>query len=105
MDFSVFESLYLKYLNINSPNVNLNLKLQTKCYNMFSDSELDHIFPHFSVTYLDYNLFLLVGGNYSKKGRYRNLLYVVPRLNQIDLSTNIISRPMQRGDTDPNSKY
>ena len=108
MVFSVFESLYLKYLNINSPNVNLSLKSQTKCYKMFSDPELDHIFPHFSVTYLDYTLFLLVCCNYSitlKRGRYRNLLYVVPRLNQIHLSTNIISLPMQREDTDPNSKY
>ena len=78
--------------NISNPNVNLSLASQTKCDNMFSDPELDHIFSHFLGTYLVYILFLLVCGNYPltlKRGRCRNLLSINSRLNQIDPSTNI----------------
>ena len=75
-------------------NVNLGLASQTKCDDMFSDPELDHIFSHFLVTYLVYFLFILICGNYPltlKRGRCRNLLSIDYRLNQIDPSTNIIS--------------
>ena len=79
-----------------------------KCDDMFSDPELDYIFLHFSVTNLVYILFLIVCGNHpltSKRVRCRNLLYFDSQLNQIEPSTNIISRPMQSGDTGQNSKY
>ena len=38
-------------------------------------------------------------------GLCRNLLSIDFQLNKIDPSTNIISRQMQNGDTEPNSKY
>ena len=34
-----------------------------------------------------------------------NLMYVNSRLNRIDPSKNIIFRPMQNGNIDPNLKY
>ena len=82
--------------NPSNPNVNSSLAFQTKCDNMFSDIQSDHIFSHFSGTYLVYVLFLLVCGNYpltSKRGRCSNLLYIDSKLNRIDPSTNIISLP------------
>ena len=75
---------------------------------MFSDTDLDHIFSNFLVTYLVYIFFLLVCGNYpltSKRGKCRNLLSIDYQLNKIDPSTNIISRPMQSGNIETNSKY
>ena len=79
--------------NLSNPNVNLSLASQTKCDDMFSDLELDHIFSHFLGTYLVYILFLLRCGNYpltSKRGRCRNLLSIYYQLNLIEPSTNII---------------
>ena len=82
--------------NISNQTVNLSLAFQTKCDNMFSDPESDHIFSHFLGTYLVYLLCLLVCGNYpltSKRGRCRNLLSIDSRLNRIDPSTNVILPP------------
>ena len=82
--------------NLSNPTVNSSLASQTKCENMFSDLQSDHIFSHFLGTYLVYILFLLVCGNYpltSKRERCRNLLSVDSRLNRIDPSTNIIFPP------------
>ena len=65
--------------NISNPNVNSSLASQTKCDNVFSDTQSDHIFSHFLGTYLVYILFPLVSGNYpftSKRGRCRNLLSI-----------------------------
>ena len=65
--------------NISNPNVNLGLASQTKCDDMFSDPESDHIFSHFLVTYLVYILFILVCGNYPltlKRGSCSNLLSI-----------------------------
>ena len=79
---TVFLDFFNQYIpnisNIN-PNENMSLAYQTKCDDMFSDPESDHIFSHFflSVTYLVYFLFLLVCGNYPltlKRVRCRNLL-------------------------------
>ena len=55
------------------------LAYQTKCDNMFSDTEYDHIFSHFclSVTNLDYIVFIILCDNHPltfKTGRRRNLL-------------------------------
>ena len=41
----------------------------------------------------------------STSNKCRNLLSIYQQFNRIDLSSNIISRPMQSGDTRPNSKY
>ena len=82
--------------NLSNPRVNSTLASQTKCDDMFSDPESDHIFSHFWGTYLVYILFLLVCGNYpftSKRGRRRNLLSVDPWLNRIDPSTDSIFPP------------
>ena len=82
--------------NLSNRTLNPSLVSQTKCDEMFSDLELDHIFSNSLGTYLVYILFLLVCGNYlltSKRGRWRNLLLIDSRLNWIDLSTNIISPP------------
>ena len=92
---------FLNYDNSNIPNisnskVNSSIASQTKCDDMFSDPESDHIFSHFSGTYMVYILFLLVCGNYpltSKRGGCRNLLSVDTRLNRIDPSTNNIFPP------------
>ena len=81
-------------------NVNLGLASQTKCDDMFSDPELDHIFSHFLVTYVVYFLFILICGNYPltlKRGRCRNLLSTDSRLNRIDPSTNIFPPNPERG--------
>ena len=82
--------------NLLNPAVNSSLASQTKCDNMVSDRQSDHIFSHFLGTYLVYIFFLLVCGNYpltSKRGRCRNLLSNYYQLNQIDPSTNIIFPP------------
>ena len=87
--------------NLSNPNVNLSLAYQTKCDNMFSDPESDHIFSHFLGTYLVCIMFLLVCGNYPltlKRGRCRNLLSIDSRLNRIEPSTSIIFPPnVERG--------
>ena len=91
--------------NLCNPNVNLSLLSQAKLDNIFSHTDSDHIFSHFSVMYLVYILFLLVCGNYLltlKMGRCRNPLKVDSRLNQIDPGTNIIYQPMKIRDTEPN---
>ena len=85
--------------NITNPTINLSLAFQTKCDNMFSDPESDHIFSHFLGTYLVHILFLLVCDNYTltlKMGRCRSILSIDSRLNEIDLGTNIISPPKFR---------
>ena len=82
--------------NLSTPNVNSSLASQTKCDSIFSDPELDHIFSHFSGTYLVYISFIFVCDNYPltlKMGRCRNLLYIDSRLNTIEPSKNIISPP------------
>ena len=87
--------------NISNPTVNLSLASQTKCDDMFSDTESYHIFLYFLGTYLVYILFLLVSGNYTitlYRGRCRNLLSIDSWLNWIDPSTNIIYPPnVERG--------
>ena len=86
--------------NLLNPNVNLSLASQTKCDNVFSYPELDHIFSHFLGTYLVYILFLLLCGNYpltSKRERCRNLLSIDSRLNRIDPSTNILPPNPEQG--------
>ena len=86
--------------NILNPNVNLSLASQTKRDHVFSYPESDHIFSHFSGTYLVYILCLLVCGNYpltSDRGRCRNLLSIDSRLNRIDPSTNIVPPNPERG--------
>ena len=91
IDFSNHDAL--NTLNLSNPNVNLRLASQTKCDDMFSDPELDHIFSKFSVTYLVYILFILVCGNYpltSKRERCRNLLSIDSQLNIINPRTSII---------------
>ena len=78
--------------NLSNLNINSSLASQTKCDNMLSDPESDHIFSHFLGTYLVYILFLLVCGNYpltSKRGRCSNLLSIYSWLNLIDPNTNI----------------
>ena len=95
-------------LNISNPNVNPSLLSQTKCDNMFSDLQSDHIFSLFSCTYLVYVFFLLICSNYpltSYRERCRNILLIGSRFNLIDPSTNIISRQMKNRDTEQNSKY
>ena len=82
--------------NILNPNVNSSLASQTKCDNTFSNPQSDHIFSHFSGTYLVYILFLLVCGNYpliSKREMCRNLLSIDYLLNRIDPSKNLIFLP------------
>ena len=86
--------------NISNPNVNLSLAPQTKCDNVFSYPESDHIFSHFLGTYLVYIFFLIICGNYpltSKRGRCRNLLSIDSRLNRINPSTNIFPPNTERG--------
>ena len=87
--------------NLSNPNVNLSLAYPKKCDNMFSDLKSDHIFSHFSGTYLVYILFIIVWGNYPltlKKGSCRNLLSIDSQLNRIDPSTNVILPPnVERG--------
>ena len=51
--------------NISNPTVNSSLASQTKCDNIFSDPQSDHIFSHFLGTFLVYIFFLLVCGNYT----------------------------------------
>ena len=78
--------------NLLNPKVNLSLEYQTKCDNIFSDPESDHIFSHFLGTYLVYIFFLIVCDNYplnSKMGRCMNLLSIDYQLNIINLITNI----------------
>ena len=85
---------------LSNPNVNSSLASQTKCDNVFSYPQLDHIFSHFSGTYLVYILCLLVCGNYPltpKRGRCRNLLSIDSQLNRIDPSTNIFPPNLERG--------
>ena len=86
--------------NLSNPNVNSSLASQTKCDNVFSYPELDHIFSHFLGTYLVYILCLLVCGNYPlilNRGRCRNLLSIDSWLNQIDSITNIFLPNPERG--------
>ena len=86
--------------NILNPNANSSLASQTKCDNVFSDPESDHIFSHFLGTYLVYILFLLLCGNYpltSNRGRCRNLLSIDSWLNLIDPSTNVFPPNAERG--------
>ena len=88
--------------------VNSSLAYQKKIDDTISDPESDHLFLHLLGAYLVYILFHLLCGNYpltSKRGRCRNLISVDSWLNQIDPNTNIISRQIQNGDIEPNSKY
>ena len=55
--------------NLSNPNVNLGLASKTKCDDMFSDPESDHIFLHFLGTYLVYIFFLLVLYTYFEEGK------------------------------------
>ena len=86
--------------NLSNLNVNSSLESQTKFDSMFSDPESDHIFSHFSGTYLVYIFCLIVCGNYpltSKRRRCRNLLSIDSGLNRIDPSTNISPPNPERG--------
>ena len=57
--FIDFDNHYIPNIsNLYNPNVNMSLASQTKCDNMFFDTESDHIFSHFPVTYLVYIFFL-----------------------------------------------
>ena len=82
--------------NIFNLNAILGLVSQTKCDDMFSDSDSDHIYSHFLVTYVVSILFILVRGNCPltfKSGRCRNLPPIDSRLNRINPVTNIIFVP------------
>ena len=94
--------------SLSNLTVNSSLAYQTKCDNIFSDPELDHISLYLSGTYLVYILFILVCGNYPltlRRGRCSNILSIDSWLNRIDPSTYIISCQMWNGDIEPNYKY
>ena len=58
MIFLNFLNQYISNLsNIYNPSVNISLASQMKCDKMFSDPKSDHIFSHFSVTFLVYIFF------------------------------------------------
>ena len=95
------KTLLTSYILFSNHNTSILSNLsKTKCDNVFSYPESDHIFSHFLGTYLVYILFLLVCGNYpltSKRGRCRNLLSIDSRLNRIDPSTNIFPPNPEQG--------
>ena len=94
---SIFKSGYLKYSKSLESERKFELSISNKIWqHVFRYRESDHIFSHFLGTYLVYILFLLVCSKYLitlKNGRWRNLLSIDSRLNQIEPSTNNISPP------------
>ena len=84
--------------NISNPNINLSLKPQTKCDDIISDPESDHIFSHLFSYVVIIHLLQSGGG----VGIYCPL---IPRWIESTWAKMLSSCQIQNGDTEPNSKY
>ena len=105
----------LSYFQITIPQIFQSIESERKFELSILNEMRQHVFRSgvrsYIFTFLGYvpglYIFLLVCGNYplnSKRGSCRDLLSIDSRLKRINPSTNI-SRTIQNGDTEPNSKY
>ena len=95
--------------NLSHSTVISSLASQTKCDNMFSDPDLDHIFSHFYRvrTWFIFCFFLyMIVIHLLRRGQGVGIY--CPLITNLIKSTQaqiLFPHQMQKGDTEPNSKY
>ena len=106
--FCVLWNQYIsKMSNLYNPDKKIKPSISNNMWPHVSDPKSDHTFIFFGYVPGLY-FFLILCGNFpvtSKTGRCWNLLKFDSRLNQIYPGRNIISWPIQNGNTEPNPRY
>ena len=95
--------------NLSNPTINLSLEYQTKCDNMFSDPQSDHIFSHISrvrTWFIHFFFWYVVSIHLIRIGEGVGI-YCPLITNWIELTKAqiLFLIQIQNWDTEPNSKY